>query len=216
MMKFQIGSFNNCLSLAFSCCRTLDLRGSLKDLTIYFPDWLWIAPSSALIFQSFCCGSTTVFYIHSRYIFSTGSCCYTGIFLKVPAGRGRSFQDPNGPFPTNLPLVLRQRENCMLQVPKFLKNPGKTNSPKRSCQVANVRDCSNCVLVIAGSPEFNPGSQNSSPNLPSEPNWQSQFSTLSRFSEQFWIASRWHATIRNVFGSEGSVTAPDARLKGGQ
>ncbi len=35
MMKFPIRSFNNCLSLALSCSRTLDLRGSLKDFTIY-------------------------------------------------------------------------------------------------------------------------------------------------------------------------------------
>ena len=87
------------------------------------------------------------------------------------SGRGKNFQDPNGPFPTNLPLVLRQRENCILKDPKFLNNPGKTCS----CQDVNVRDCINCVLIIAGSPEINPGSQNPSPNLPSEPNWQSQF-----------------------------------------
>jgi hypothetical protein len=31
----------------------------------------------------------------------------------------------------------------MLQVPKFLNNPGKTCSPKRSCQDVNVRDCIN-------------------------------------------------------------------------
>ncbi len=55
-----------------------------------------------------------------------------------------------------------ERENCMQQVPKFLNNPGKTCSPKRTCQVVNVRDCSNRVLVIAGSPEFNPGSRNQS------------------------------------------------------
>ncbi len=51
-----------------------------------------------------------------------------------------------------MPLVLRQRENCMLQVPTFLNNPGKTYSPKLSCQVVNVRGCINCVLIIAGSP----------------------------------------------------------------
>ena len=67
MMKFTIGSFNNCLSLALSCSRTLDLHGSLKDFTIYLLDRSWIAPSSALIFQSFCYGSTTVEYRQSLY-----------------------------------------------------------------------------------------------------------------------------------------------------
>ncbi len=59
------GSFNNFLSLALSCSRTLDLRGSLKDFTIFFLDRSRIAPSFALIFQSFCYSSTTVEYSQS-------------------------------------------------------------------------------------------------------------------------------------------------------
>jgi len=136
--EFSNRIFQQLFEFSSSCSRTLDLRGSLKGFTIYLLDRSWIAPSSALIFQSFCYGSTTVEYRQSLYAavfrsaqsvphdrswivpwslrsfctvcqwtsqvkmeqsnshldsiftflpdtFSTGSCCYTGIFSKASA-----------------------------------------------------------------------------------------------------------------------------------
>ncbi len=90
------------------------------------------------------------------------------------SGRSRSFQDPNGPFTTNSPVVLRQRENCMLQVPKILIIPVELalQALLPSCE---RKSCNNCILVIAGSPKFNPGSRNQSPNLPSGTTKRSEF-----------------------------------------
>jgi len=65
--EFSNRIFQQLFEFSSSCSRTLDLRGSLKGFTIYLLDRSWIAPSSALIFQSFCYGSTTVEYRQSLY-----------------------------------------------------------------------------------------------------------------------------------------------------
>ncbi len=65
------------------------------------------------------------------------------------SGRDKSSQDPNGPFPTNLSQVLRQRVCYKSKNVSLI--PVNTYSMKLSYQVVSIRDSINCVLIISKS-----------------------------------------------------------------
>ncbi len=92
------------------------------------------------------------------------TCCMRGDTvsfqkLLISSGGSSSFlarqKLPNGPVPTGLPPVLRQKVYCRSQN----VSRSTTYPPKRSFQDMNVFDYSNTVLVISRSPQFSPSSR---------------------------------------------------------